>query len=55
VRCGTIDCTDPDTARGILDGYIDLVGIDAVRGWSTEYAHGTRLNDLIEASYARYG
>ena len=55
IASGAIDCTDLHTARGVLDGYIDLVGIDAVRGWSTEYAHGTRLNDLIEASYARYG
>jgi hypothetical protein len=55
IASGAMDCTDLDTARGVLDSYIDLVGIHAVRGWSSGYAHGTGLNDLIEASYARYG
>lgn len=54
VVSGDIDCTAVESVRQIVTGYIDLVGIDALRGWSTEYTHGTRLTDLIDSSYTRY-
>jgi hypothetical protein len=47
VGSGDADCTDIATVRSIVDGYLDLAGIDALRGWSTEYTYGTCLTDLI--------
>jgi superfamily I DNA/RNA helicase len=49
-----IDCGHAESVREIIDGYLDLIGIDAIRGWSPEYGYGTRLNDLIDAGIARY-
>ena len=54
IAAGEVDCTTIESVRRIVTGYIDLVGIDALRGWSTEYTYGSRLTDLIDSAYARY-
>ena len=54
IASGEINCNEVESVRKIGAGYIELVGIDALRGWSTEYTHGTRLTDLIDSSYGRY-
>ena len=55
IDSGQIDCSHTDSVRAVIDGYIEIVGIDALRGWSPEYTYGTRVNDLIDASLTHYG
>ncbi|OBJ10841.1 UvrD-helicase domain-containing protein [Mycobacterium sp. 1465703.0] len=54
IDSGEIDCRRPEPVRGIIDGYLELIGLDALRGWSPEYAYGTRVEDLIDSSLAHY-
>ena len=54
IGSGEIDCSRIESVRAIIDGYIDLIGIDAIRGWSPEYTYGTRINNLIDAGLAHY-
>jgi superfamily I DNA/RNA helicase len=54
IDSGEIDCRRIESVRAIFDGYVDLIGIDAIRGWSPEYTYGSRVQDLIDASLAHY-
>jgi superfamily I DNA/RNA helicase len=54
IDSGEIDCSRMVSVQGIIDGYITLVGIDALRGWLPEYGYGTRVTDLITAGLIHY-
>jgi ATP-dependent exoDNAse (exonuclease V) beta subunit len=54
INSGEISCEDAGDIRQIVDEYIELVGVAALRGWSPEYTYGTRLADLIDAGCQRY-
>ena len=45
IDSGEIDCSRIESMRDIIDGYVDLIGIDVIRGWSPEYTYGTRVKD----------
>ncbi len=51
---GSIDFSDGETARRVLNGYIDLMGVAAVRGLSQDYENDKRFNDLIDSTFERF-
>jgi superfamily I DNA/RNA helicase len=50
---GRLNLNREDAARSVFDGYVDLVGVTAVRGLSSDYEDATRFNELIDSTFDR--
>lgn len=53
VAGGAIDNGDRAGLRAIIDGMFKVMGTDAIVALSADYAHGSRLHDLVEQTVDR--